>query len=59
MAVKEEISDGIASCAENGIPHLCKKCCLHKELYYSDSMADKLLSYSFPPLLLFLSMAPK
>lgn len=59
MAAKEEISDRIASCAENDIPHPCKQCGLHKELYYSDLMADKLLSYSFPPLLLLLSMAPK
>lgn len=59
MAAKEEISDGIASCAENDIPHPCKQCGLHKELYYPDLMVDKLLSYSFPPLLLLLSMTPK
>lgn len=26
IAAKEEISDWIAGCAENGIPHPCKQC---------------------------------
>lgn len=56
---KEEISDWIASCAENGIPHPCKQCGLQKQFYYSDSMVDKLLDYSLSPLLLFIIMAPK
>lgn len=59
MAAKEEISDGTASCAENDIPHPWKQCGLYKKLYYSDLMVDKLLSYSFPPLIPLLSMAPK
>lgn len=59
MTAKEEISDWIASCAENGIPHPCKQCCLQKKFYYSDSMVDKLLGYSLSPLLLSIMMAPK
>lgn len=59
MTAKEEISDWIASCVENGIPHLCKQCDLQQTFYYSDSMADKLLGYSLSPLLLFLVTAPE
>lgn len=58
MTAKEEISDWIASCAENGIPHLCKQRGLQKKFYYSHLMVDKPLGYSLSPLLLFLIMAP-
>lgn len=59
MTAKEEISDWIASCEENGILHPCKQCGLQKKFYYSDLMVDKLLGYDISPFLLFLIMAPK
>lgn len=41
MIAKEEISDWIASCAENSIPHLCQQCGLQEKFYYAYSMVEE------------------